>query len=42
VTVTLDGGDLFIEWDEETGHVFMTGPFTYSYRGTFFLEQGAG
>ncbi len=25
-TVHLRGGDLFIEWDEKTDHVFMTGP----------------
>ncbi len=25
-TIKLRGGDLFIEWDEITGHVFMTGP----------------
>ena len=24
--VQVDGGDLFIEWDETTDHVFMTGP----------------
>ncbi len=27
-TVKLRGGDLFIEWDEKTNHVFMTGPAT--------------
>ncbi len=27
-TVKLRGGDLLIEWDEATGHVFMTGPAT--------------
>ena len=26
VTVHLLGGDLFIEWDEKTNHLFMTGP----------------
>ena len=26
VTVDADGGQLLIEWDEATGHVFMTGP----------------
>lgn len=25
-TVTVDGGELFIAWDEATGHVLMTGP----------------
>lgn len=27
-TIKLRGGDLLIEWDEATGHVFMTGPAT--------------
>ena len=25
-TVTVDGGELIIDWDEASGHVFMTGP----------------
>lgn len=25
-TVVVDGGELTIDWDEESGHVFMTGP----------------
>lgn len=29
VTVTLDGGDLHIEWDPKNGRVFMTGPAAY-------------
>lgn len=33
VRVTLDGGDLFIEWRESDGHVLMTGPATYVYEG---------
>jgi diaminopimelate epimerase len=33
VRVTLDGGDLFIEWRETDGHVLMTGPVTYVYEG---------
>jgi diaminopimelate epimerase len=32
VTVTLDNGDLHIEWRED-GHVIMTGPVSYSYDG---------
>lgn len=27
-TIKLRGGDLLVEWDEVTGHVFMTGPAT--------------
>ena len=33
VTVTLDGGDLHIEWRED-GHVIMTGPATLVFSGT--------
>ncbi len=33
VTVTLDGGDLHIEWRED-GHVIMTGPATLAFSGT--------
>ncbi|MFL2771831.1 MAG: diaminopimelate epimerase [Rhodospirillaceae bacterium] len=36
VKVTLDGGDLNIEWRED-GHVIMTGPVSYSYEG--ILDQ---
>ena len=32
VTVTLDNGDLHIEWRED-GHVIMAGPVSYSYDG---------
>lgn len=34
VRVTLDGGDLFIEWREADGHVLMTGPVAYVFEGT--------
>lgn len=34
VTVSLPGGDLTIEWDG-SGPVFMTGPASESFRGTF-------
>lgn len=37
VTVKMDGGDLLIEWKEADGHVYMTGPFSYVFRGEFFL-----
>ncbi len=33
VRVTLDGGDLLIEWRESDSHVLMTGPVAYSFRG---------
>jgi diaminopimelate epimerase len=35
VTVSLKGGDLFIEWDEQDNHVYMTGPATIVFRGEF-------
>ena len=34
-TLRLRGGDLHIRWDEQTGHVFMTGPATVSFTGEF-------
>ena len=33
ITVHVLGGDLLIEWDEKTGHVFMTGPATTVFEG---------
>jgi diaminopimelate epimerase len=32
-TVTLPGGDLFMEIREPDGHVIMTGPVTYEFEG---------
>lgn len=32
-TLKLLGGDLNIQWDEQTGHVFMTGPATFVFDG---------
>lgn len=37
VDVELKGGNLFIEWDEETNHVLMTGPATTSFTGSFLI-----
>ncbi|MFC5986338.1 diaminopimelate epimerase [Marinicrinis lubricantis] len=34
-TISLKGGDLFIEWSEADGHVYMTGPAEAVYQGTF-------
>ena len=36
VTVRLRGGDLRIEWDRESGHVFMTGPAVTVFTGEIF------
>ena len=33
-TLELDGGELDIDWDEATGHVFMTGPIEIEGTGT--------
>ena len=33
-TVEVDGGELRIEWDEDTDHVFMTGPVEVERTGT--------
>ena len=33
--IHLPGGDLTIEWDRATGHIFMTGPATYVCDGVF-------
>ncbi|OEH85744.1 diaminopimelate epimerase [Desulfuribacillus stibiiarsenatis] len=37
VTVRLKGGDLFIEWDQEQNVVYMTGPSTVVFTGTWLL-----
>jgi diaminopimelate epimerase len=34
-TVTLPGGDLWIEWREGDDHVLMTGPVEYEHEGRF-------
>jgi len=34
-TIHLIGGDLTIKWDEETNHVFMTGPATLVFKGVW-------
>jgi len=38
VLVHLLGGDLIIEWDEETNHVFMTGPATEVFSGEYSIK----
>jgi diaminopimelate epimerase len=44
VTVTLPGGNLFIEWRTADDHVLMTGPVEYEHKGRFdaALVAGAG
>ena len=38
VRVTLPGGDLFIEWRESNGKVYMTGPATFAFSGKAALK----
>jgi diaminopimelate epimerase len=35
VTISLPGGDLFVEWRERDDHVLMTGPVEYEFEGRF-------
>ena len=37
--IVLDGGELVNEWDEATGHVFMTGPATHVFDGEYDLRK---
>lgn len=39
VRVTLDGGDLMIEWRETDGHVFMTGAVAYAFKGAISIPS---
>lgn len=36
-TVSLKGGDLFIEWNESDNHVYMTGPAAFVYTGKLIV-----
>lgn len=38
-TLKLLGGDLNIRWDEETGHVFMTGPAEFVFDGEIDISN---
>ena len=37
VTVKLRGGDLLVEWEEETGKVYMTGPAGTGFEGEVYV-----
>jgi len=37
-TVRMPGGDLLVEWDEATNHVFLTGPATFVCDGVFLRD----
>lgn len=41
VEVTVLGGRLLIEWDEKTGHVFMTGPAAGVFEGSLEIDCGS-
>lgn len=34
IRVTLPGGDLFIEWDQDANKIYMTGPATFAFSGS--------
>lgn len=38
ILLHLDGGDLNVRWDEETNHLFMTGPAVEVFQGEYPLE----
>lgn len=37
-TIHLLGGDLFIEWNEQDDHVYMTGPAAFVYDGKWYVS----
>jgi diaminopimelate epimerase len=39
VFVRLPGGDLFLEWREETNRLHLTGPALYAFTGTYPFEE---
>jgi diaminopimelate epimerase len=40
VFIHLKGGDVFLQWEESDGHLWLTGPATYVFTGTFDYEEG--
>ena len=37
--IIMDGGTLTIEWDEQTNHVWMTGPAVKIFDGILKIEE---
>ena len=37
--IVMDGGPLHIEWNEQDGHVYMTGPAAFSFEGEVALPE---
>jgi len=40
VKVSLQGGDLLITWNRNTGHAFMTGPAVEVFHGEIDIPDG--
>jgi diaminopimelate epimerase len=40
VTAVFDKGELGIEWKKSNGHLYMTGPATYVFSGTYRYQRG--
>ena len=41
VFVHLKGGDIFLQWEESDNHLWVTGPATYVFTGTYDFEEPA-
>ena len=37
--IVMDGGTLHIEWSEQDGHVYMTGPAAFAFEGEVTLPE---
>lgn len=37
--IVMDGGTLGVEWNEDDGHVYMTGPAAFSFEGEIKLDE---
>jgi diaminopimelate epimerase len=38
-TVHLKGGNLYIQWDDKSNNLYMTGPSVYVFSGTYYFEE---
>jgi diaminopimelate epimerase len=39
VFVHLQGGDVYLQWEESGNRLFLTGPASYVFTGTFYMEE---
>ncbi len=39
VFVHLQGGDVFLQWEETDNRLFLTGPASYVFTGAFYMEE---